>query len=70
MLRNMLIELTDDELEIIKGWYHTAARESASGVDNPEERAETVALLERLHFELDDLDQYILDHPGRARKRA
>jgi hypothetical protein len=50
----MTIELSDDEREIIAGWYHSASGESATDIgDN------LFALLEKLGIPADSMDLYM-----------
>ena len=51
------IELTEDDLEQIHDWYHSAAWESATTDGSPERNARLKALLEKLNFKPESIDE-------------
>jgi len=55
-------EFSDDELELIQGWYDAAAGESASGSGEKAENDKLRVLLGKLKFEPHSMDQTAFDH--------
>lgn len=54
-------DFTEDELAQIHEWYQAAAGESSTRQDTPEEARTLLALLQKLGFDLDPMDESAIE---------
>ena len=62
----MIVELTDEDLEQLQGWYDAAAGESCTGSGERHTAAKLTQLLDKLGLTVHLTDKYQIEKLGRG----